>query len=252
MTCAAARSRGKAYLVGAGPGPVDLLTLRAHRCLREAEVLIHDRLVGTDVLNLVPQDCKRIDVGKASGHHLLPQENINALIVDHVLAGKKVVRLKGGDPGIFGRVAEEMTALRAASIDYEVIPGITAASSCAAAAGFSLTHRDMSHSCVFLTGHGAHARHEYGWEALAHPRQTRVFYMGVERLQLIGEKLIAHGLSPTTPAALIFAGQSENQQIFASTLADLMKRDPRYQRIPGLLVIGETVALSPFYGAPSP
>lgn len=240
---------GKVYLVGGGPGPLDLLTLRALRCLQQAQVLIYDRLVNPEVLEQVPPDCERINAGKASGHHLLPQQEINALIVAHALAGKTVVRLKGGDPSVFGRAAEEMSALRAAGIPCEVVPGVTAASSCAAAAGFSLTHRDLSHSCVLLAGHGAEGDQSHDWAALARAGQTRVFYMGVERLRHIGSQLLAHGLSPDTPAALIFSGMCAGQQVIACTLAELMARNPGYQRAPGLLVIGETVALSPHFQA---
>ena len=236
---------GQVHLVGAGPGPLDLLTLRALRCLQQAEVLIYDRLVDAAVLETVPSDCLRIPAGKASGHHLMPQADINRCMVEHAQQGKRVVRLKGGDPNVFGRAAEEMAALLAAQIPFEVIPGVTAASSAAAAAGFSLTHRELSHSCVFLAGHGANGPWDYDWPALAKPQQTRVFYMGVERLRLIGEKLIQHGLSPSTPAALVYGAQCEQQEVMACRLEDLMAANPGYRSSPGLLIIGETVQLSP-------
>jgi uroporphyrin-III C-methyltransferase len=238
---------GHVDLVGAGPGPLDLLTLRAHRCLQQAEVLIYDRLVDPEVLKLVPPNCLCIPAGKASGHHLMPQADINSLMVEHARQGKRVVRLKGGDPNVFGRAAEETNALQQAEISFSVVPGVTAASSAAAAGGFSLTHRDLSHSCVFLAGHGAKGPLDYDWAALAKPHQTRVFYMGVERLQLIGEKLIQHGLPPSTPAALIYGAQCEEQDILACSLERLMALNPGYRSSPGLLVIGETVQLSPHF-----
>ena len=236
---------GMVYIVGAGPGAADLLTLRALDRIQRADVVVHDRLITPEVLALIPQAALRTYVGKALGNHSVPQEGIHALLVQHARAGRCVVRLKGGDPYVFGRGGEEVQALQAAGIAFEVVPGVTAAGGCAAAAGIPLTHRDFSNSCVFLTGHEADGNAPPDWAALARPGQTRVFYMGVQRLAQIARQLIAHGLSPDTPAAIVSDGTRPSQQVVATELHALVAQAPLYGPRPGLLIIGETVRLSP-------
>lgn len=237
--------RGFVSIVGAGPGPVDLLTLRALDRIERAEVVVHDRLITPEVLALIADAAQRVYVGKALGNHSVPQEGIHALLVQHARLGRRVVRLKGGDPYMFGRGGEEVQALQAALIDFEVVPGVTAASGCAAAAGIPLTHRDLSGSCVFLPGHLADDDASHDWRALARPGQTRVFYMGVQRLAQIAHQLISHGLAPDTPAAIVRDGARASQSVIATGLRDLVARAPAYGPQPGLLIVGETVQLSP-------
>lgn len=191
---------GMVYLVGAGPGPADLLTVRARNRLERADVLVYDRLIEADVLGMAPARAQRIYVGKAAGDHAMSQQHIHAVLIEQARAGRSVVRLKGGDPHLFGRGGEEVQALQDAGIAFEVVPGISAANGCAATAGIPLTHRDMAHSCSFLPGHLADERHSLDWGALARPGQTRVFYMGVARVASIAQQLIDHGLPPGTTA----------------------------------------------------
>lgn len=238
---------GMVSIVGAGPGPVDLMTLRALDRLQQAEVVVHDRLIAPEVLACIPVTAERVYVGKALGHHTVPQQGIHALLVQHARAGRRVVRLKGGDPYVFGRGGEEVQALQAAGIAFEVVPGITAASGCSAAAGIPLTHRDMATSCVFLPGHLADEEATHDWQALARPGQTRVFYMGIQRLHQIAERLLAHGLPPATPAAIVRDGTRKTQTVLACRLDRLLEKAPAYGPQPGLLIIGETVQLSPHY-----
>ncbi|MFN3956726.1 MAG: uroporphyrinogen-III C-methyltransferase [Tepidimonas ignava] len=240
---------GWVSIVGAGPGPLDLLTLRALDRLRRAEVVIHDRLIGADILAEIPARALRYDVGKARGRHTLPQADIHALMVAHARAGRRVVRLKGGDPFIFGRGGEEMQALCAAAVPFEVVPGVSAAQGCGAAAGIPLTQRGLASLCVFLPGHGDSGDVGYDWAALARPAQTLVFYMGVARLARIAERLMAHGLPPDTPAALVLDGTRPTQTVLACPLQVLASQAPPYGPRPGLLIIGPTVALSPHYRA---
>lgn len=241
--------QGFVSIVGAGPGPVDLMTLRALDRLQRAEVVVHDRLITPEVLALIPENALRVYVGKALGNHSVPQEGIHALLVQHAQLGKRVVRLKGGDPYVFGRGGEEVQALQAAGISFEVVPGVTAASGCSAAAGIPLTHRDLASSCVFLPGHLADDKTPTDWAALARPGQTRVFYMGVQRLAHIAQQLIAHGLPPDTPAAIVRDGTRATQTVIATGLSQLVAQAPAYGAQPGLLIIGETVQLSPDYHA---
>lgn len=242
-----ARQMGVVSIVGAGPGPVDLMTLRALDRLQRAEVVVHDRLISPDILDRIPAGAQRLYVGKALGHHSVPQAGIHALLVQHARAGQRVVRLKGGDPYVFGRGGEEVQALQAAGIAFEVVPGVTAASGCSAAAGIPLTHRDVSASCVFLPGHLADEEAAHDWAALARPAQTRVFYMGIQRLPHITERLISHGLSPDTPAAIVRDGTRPSQTVLACPLGRLVEAAPAYGPQPGLLIIGETVQLSPHF-----
>ncbi len=238
---------GTVCIVGAGPGAADLLTLRALRRIEQAEVVMHDRLIAPEVLALIPASALRVYVGKASGDHSVPQEGIHDLLVQHARAGRRVVRLKGGDPYVFGRGGEEVQALQAAGIACEVVPGVTAASGCSAAAGIPLTHRELASSCVFLPGHLAEGNAPLDWQALARPGQTRVFYMGVQRLAQIAQQLIAHGLPPDTPAAIVRDGTRATQTVIATGLSALAANAPAYGPRPGLLIIGETVSLSPDY-----
>jgi len=253
MTLDAAARTGSGFvsIVGAGPGPADLMTLRALDRLGRAEVVVHDRLITPEVLALIPEAAQRLYVGKALGNHAVPQEGIHALLVQHARLGRRVVRLKGGDPYVFGRGGEEVQALQAAAIAFEVVPGVTAASGCSAAAGIPLTHRDLAASCVFLPGHLADDEATHDWQALARPGQTRVFYMGVQRLAQIAYQLIAHGLPPDTPAAIVYDGARTTQTVIATGLSDLVARAPGYGPRPGLLIIGETVQLSPEFHAGS-
>ncbi|HEY9094896.1 MAG TPA: uroporphyrinogen-III C-methyltransferase [Hydrogenophaga sp.] len=236
-------------IVGAGPGPVDLMTLRALNRLELAQVVIHDRLISSEILDRIPPAAQRVYVGKALGNHSVPQEGIHALLIEHARAGRRVVRLKGGDPFVFGRGGEEVQALQGAGIACEVVPGVTAASGCSAAAGIPLTHRDLSASCVFLPGHLADETASCDWQALARPGQTRVFYMGIQRLPHIAAELIAHGLSPDTPAAIVRDGTRPTQTVLACRLSRLVDQAPQYGPQPGLLLIGETVRLSPHFVA---
>jgi uroporphyrin-III C-methyltransferase len=240
---------GFVSIVGAGPGPADLMTLRALDRLQRAEVVVHDRLISPEVLDLIPARAERLYVGKALGNHSVAQEGIHALLIEHAQRGRRVVRLKGGDPYVFGRGGEEVQALQAAGIAFEVVPGVTAASGCSAAAGIPLTHRDLAASCVFLPGHLADDAATHDWQALARPGQTRVFYMGLQRLAQIAQQLIAHGLAPETPAAIVYDGARPSQTVLATQLRHLVARAPGYGPRPGLLIIGETVQLSPDYRA---
>lgn len=240
---------GFVSIVGAGPGPADLMTLRALDRLQRAEVVVHDRLITPEVLAMIPASAERVYVGKALGNHSVPQKGIHALLVEHAQQGRRVVRLKGGDPYVFGRGGEEVQALQAAGIAFEVVPGVTAASGCSAAAGIPLTHRDLAASCVFLPGHLADDNATHDWQALARPGQTRVFYMGLQRLAQIAQQLIAHGLAPDTPAAIVYDGARPSQTVIATGLRQLVARAPGYGPRPGLLIIGETVQLSPDFQA---
>ena len=238
------RESGDVTLVGAGPGDPELLTLKALRALQDADVILHDRLVPAAVLDMARRDARRICVGKAAGSIGSTQAEINALLIDHALQGKRVVRLKGGDPFIFGRGGEELEALQKARIRFSVIPGITAAAGCAAYAGIPLTHRDHAHSVTFVTGHGDGEGREPDYQALARPGITAVFYMGLARLEHIASKLMQHGASEALPAALIAQGTLENQRVIRGTLAGIAAAASGAQlQSPTLLVVGEVAAL---------
>ena len=245
-TSTAPPAAGEVTLVGAGPGDPELLTLKALRALQDADVILHDRLVPAAVLDLARRDAARICVGKAAGHIGSTQDEINALLIEHAKQGKRVVRLKGGDPFIFGRGGEELQALAAAQINFSVIPGITAAAGCAAYAGIPLTHRDHAHSVTFVTGHAQ--AHEPGqepdWRALAQPRSTAVFYMGLARLEHIVAKLLEHGAVPTCPAAIVAQGTTPDQRVITATLATITGASAAANlESPALLIVGEVVAL---------
>lgn len=237
---------GSVTLVGAGPGDPGLLTLKALRALNEADVILYDRLVSDDILSLARRDATRISVGKRlGGNHDATQDNIHALMREHARAGRKVVRLKGGDAFIFGRGGEEISALRADGIPYEIVPGITAALACAAYSGIPLTHRDHAQSVRLITAHCAQSEDTLDWQALAAERQTLAFYMGVGQLETLGAQLIAHGRSAATPCALIENGSLPNQRVLPTTLAN-MAHDAGLHGIhaPALLLIGEVTAMA--------
>jgi uroporphyrin-III C-methyltransferase/precorrin-2 dehydrogenase/sirohydrochlorin ferrochelatase len=238
------RESGEVTLVGAGPGDPELLTLKALRALQDADVILHDRLVPRAVLDMARRDASRICVGKAAGGVGSTQAEINALLIEHALQGKRVVRLKGGDPFIFGRGGEELEALQRAHIRFSVIPGITAAAGCAAYAGIPLTHRDHAHSVTFVTGHEDGDGREPDYQALAKPGITAVFYMGLARAEHIAARLVQHGAPETLPAALIAQGTLENQRVITGTLATIAAAAARAGlESPALLVVGEVVAL---------
>ncbi|MCB1744582.1 MAG: uroporphyrinogen-III C-methyltransferase [Gammaproteobacteria bacterium] len=235
---------GFVSLVGAGPGAADLLTLRAARLLREADVIVHDRLVSNDVLDLARRDAERIDVGKRRNLHRMAQQDINALLVTLGQAGKRVVRLKGGDPLVFGRGGEEAQALTAAGVAYEIVPGVTAATACAASARIPLTHREVAHGCVFVTGHGKHGEPEADWGLLARSSHTLAIYMGLHRLAHISSRLIAEGRDASTPVALVERGGCDDQQVITGTLADIARHVAGAGVTgPALVVVGDVVRL---------
>jgi uroporphyrin-III C-methyltransferase/precorrin-2 dehydrogenase/sirohydrochlorin ferrochelatase len=243
-TSSSPRESGEVTLVGAGPGDPELLTLKALRALQDADVILHDRLVPRAVLDMARRDASRISVGKAAGGVGSTQAEINALLIEHALQGKRVVRLKGGDPFIFGRGGEELEALQKAHIRFSVIPGITAAAGCAAYAGIPLTHRDHAHSVTFVTGHEDGDGREPDYQALAKPGITAVFYMGLARVGHIAARLVQHGAPEALPAALIAQGTLENQRVITGTLATIAAAAARAGlESPALLVVGEVVSL---------
>jgi len=236
---------GRVFLVGAGPGDPELLTLRAARLIASAEVLVVDHLVGEGILDLARPDAECIYVGKEAGHHTLPQEEINRLLVRLAREGRQVVRLKGGDPFIFGRGGEELEELLEAGVPFEVVPGITAACGAGAYAGIPLTHRDYAQSVVFATGHRRAGESALDWGALARPNQTAVIYMGVGMLQAHCAALIEHGRGADTPAALVENGTRANQRVVTGTLSTLPEVAAAAGiRPPALLIVGEVVALA--------
>lgn len=235
---------GQVYLVGAGPGDPDLLTFRALRLMQKADVVVYDRLVSPQILELVRRDAEKIYVGKAKSNHTLPQGDINQLMVDEAKKGNRVVRLKGGDPFIFGRGGEEIQTLIKHGIDFQVVPGITAASGASSYAGIPLTHRDHAQSVVFATGHLKNGTIDLNWPALAQKNQTAVFYMGLTGLPIICEKLIEHGLDANTPIALVQSATTEKQAVLTGTLSNIVAKQEEAQlQPPTLIIVGSVVSL---------
>lgn len=237
-------SQGEVYLIGAGPGDPDLLTFRALRLLQQADVVVYDRLVSKPILELSRKDADYIYVGKQKADHALPQEQINELLVSLAKEGKRVVRLKGGDPFIFGRGGEEIDTLMENDINFQVVPGITAASGCSAYSGIPLTHRDYAQSVVFATGHLKNGTIDLDWKALVQKGQTIVFYMGLTGLNVICEKLVENGMSKETPLALIEKGTRHDQKVHIGTLATMPELAKGKEiHPPTLIIVGDVVKL---------
>lgn len=237
-------NNGEVYLIGAGPGAADLLTFRALRLLQQADVVVYDRLVSTEIIDLARRDAEKIYVGKQRQNHTLPQISINNLLADLAKTGKRVARLKGGDPFIFGRGGEEIETLMAQGIHFQVVPGITAASGCASYAGIPLTHRDHAQSCVFVTGHLKNDCVNLNWTQLALPNQTVVIYMGLIGLEQICQSLIAYGSPGELPIALIQQGTTDNQKVITGTLETLPTLVAKEAiKAPTIIIIGTVVNL---------
>jgi len=235
---------GKVYLVGAGPGDPELLTMKAHRLITSADVVLYDRLVGADIITLIPDSAEKMYVGKAKSMHSLPQNEINSLLASKAKEGKMVVRLKGGDPFIFGRGGEELEELVQEAVPFEVVPGVTAAAGCAAYAGIPLTHRDYAQSVRFLTGHLKDGTTELPWDELVHPAQTLVIYMGLTGLEEISQSLIRFGMMPSMPVAVVENGTTAEQRVFTSTISDILAVTKQNDvKSPALLIIGDVVTL---------
>ncbi|MBF0471784.1 MAG: uroporphyrinogen-III C-methyltransferase [Gammaproteobacteria bacterium] len=238
------RRVGEVYLIGGGPGDPDLLTFRALRLMQQADVIVHDRLISKAVLDLSRRDAQRIYVGKERDNHSVPQNEINELLVKLAQEGKRVCRLKGGDPFVFGRGGEEIETLASNGVNFQVVPGVTAALGSSAYAGIPLTHRDYSQSVVFVTGHLKDGSMNLNWAGLAQPQQTIVFYMGLRGLAVICEQLIAHGLSPQLPIALVQQATTPKQRVFTGTLATMPEKIAGEEvKPPTLIIVGEVVKL---------
>jgi len=237
-------NKGEVFLVGAGPGDPDLLTFRALRLMQQCDVCVYDKLVSPEIMELVRRDAELIYVGKARDQHTLPQEEINELLARLALQGKRVLRLKGGDPFIFGRGGEEIETLMQHGVPFQVVPGITAANGISSYAGIPLTHRDYSQACLFITGHLKDGTLDLDWASMARPKQTVVIYMGLVGLSQICDKLIEHGVSPRMPAAVVQQGTTQRQKVVTATLQDLAQKVAEADmKAPCLTIIGEVVHL---------
>jgi uroporphyrin-III C-methyltransferase len=240
-------AQGEVALVGAGPGDPDLLTIQAYRFIQQAEVVVYDRLVSTDIMALLPPTCEKVYVGKKQADHRVPQDSINQLLVEQARLNKKVLRLKGGDPFVFGRGGEEAQFLLKHNIACHIVPGMTAASACTSYVGIPLTHRNVSQSCTFITGHlqkndQITPNDELPWHILADAKQTVVFYMGVKNLPMIINEMIAVGRNANTPAALIHKGTQKDQQVYKGQLSNLNDLVKQHNiKPPTLIVIGDVV-----------
>jgi uroporphyrin-III C-methyltransferase/precorrin-2 dehydrogenase/sirohydrochlorin ferrochelatase len=236
--------RGEVFLVGTGPGDPELLTVKASRLIREAEVVLYDNLVSEEIMALVPAGAERIYVGKRRADHAMRQEHINELLVSLARQGRRVLRLKAGDPFVFGRGGEEIETLGASGVRFEVVPGITAALGAASYAGIPLTHRDFAQSCVFVTGNTQDGELNVDWAAIVRPRQTVVIYMGFQNLDELCRELVSHGLPPTTPAAMVQQATTSHQRVVTADLATLADRAREAGlRPPTLIIVGEVVRL---------
>ena len=238
------QTTGEVWLIGAGPGDPDLLTFRALRLMQQADVVLYDRLVSNEILELCRRDAERIYVGKKRAEHVVPQQQINQLLIELAQQGKRVVRLKGGDPFIFGRGGEEIEKLTDYDIPFQIVPGITAANGCSTYAGIPLTHRDYAQSCVFVTGHLKDNSIDLNWQQLAIANQTVVIYMGLVGLPIICNKLIEHGVSKDMPIALIEKGTTNRQVVHTGTLSNMPELINQQEvKAPTLIIIGEVVKL---------
>jgi uroporphyrin-III C-methyltransferase / precorrin-2 dehydrogenase / sirohydrochlorin ferrochelatase len=240
----ATKNQGEVFLVGGGPGDPDLLTFRALRLMQQCDVCVYDKLVSPEVMELVRRDAELIFVGKSRDQHTMPQEEINELLAKLALSGKRVLRLKGGDPFIFGRGGEEIETLMQHGVPFQVVPGITAANGVSSYAGIPLTHRDYAQACLFITGHLKDGTLDLDWQAMSRPKQTVVIYMGLVGLKEICEKLIQHGVASTMPVAVVQQGTTQRQRVVTATLADLAEKvEAAGMKPPCLTIIGEVVKL---------
>jgi uroporphyrin-III C-methyltransferase/precorrin-2 dehydrogenase/sirohydrochlorin ferrochelatase len=238
------RPAGEVYLVGAGPGDPDLLTFRALRLMQRADVVLYDRLIGERIMSLVRRDAERVFVGKRKNEHTLNQEDITALLVRLALAGKRVLRLKGGDPFIFGRGGEEIEEIARHGIPFQVVPGITAAAGCAAYAGIPLTHRDHAQTCIFVTGHAKDGEVELNWKALIQPNQTIAVYMGLAMIGRLAASFVAHGMAAEMPVAVVDKGTRRGQRVVAGVMSDIAARvEAIGLQGPAIIIIGTVVTL---------
>ncbi len=237
-------SKGEVYLVGGGPGDPELLTFRALRLMQQADVVLYDKLVAPKILEFVRKDAKRIYVGKERDRHALPQAEINQMLVDLAKQGRRVLRLKGGDPFMFGRGGEEIDLLYENNIPFQIVPGITAASGCASYAGIPLTHRDYAQSCLFVTGHLKDGSMNLNWQTLVQPQQTLAVYMGTHSLDILSRQLIKHGMKKSMPAAIIQQGTTGDQNVYLSTI-ERLPEVPKENNVkpPSMIIIGEVVSL---------